>query len=216
MRTIKKRTRALIILAVAMFFLAIATPQASSQQRGSADELVNQANQVNHTVTQTTIKQIKIAQLDPDNESIAEPTGIETEPGESNQQNLNNASDRNQGSEVNANPAMVVLGNQPIFEIKTAAGSRSAVQRATETSDRIATIANDPLIPLGSIQVGDQGNVTVIFAGDLVLARITEADAEAANTTVLELANQYATKIDAAIASYRQNNQLSPIADPWW
>jgi small-conductance mechanosensitive channel len=190
----KRRLKGLIALAVAVFFLAIATPQASSQSPQLEAKLTSPA---------------PVAQFF---DLLEEPASEPTDPPRSEAPDQQGDDRRGETTAPEpVNPTIVILGDRPIFEVKTADGSRSAAQRAAEISDRLTTLANDPFIPLESIQVGDQGNITVIFSGDVVLARITEADAIAASTTTVELANQYAASIGNAIANYRQANELGTL-----
>ncbi|AFY69123.1 MscS Mechanosensitive ion channel [Thalassoporum mexicanum PCC 7367] len=207
----KKRTLVLILLAFAVFGLTIApsiipsiAPSITTSIATDAGAYSSPARVIVQPSDQIS-DQISDRGLDPGQVKIAQL--LESD----NPNSTDNEAESDTITPI-ATSAIVRLGNQPIFEIKVAAGATTAADRAEIISDRIETLANDPLIPLGAIQVGDQGGVTVIFAGDVVLAQITEADAIAANTTVLELANQSANQINQAVASYRQTNNVGAIA----
>lgn len=119
---------------------------------------------------------------------------------------------RSQGNATLSSPtagAPVVLDNKPLFTIRESFGSTSPELRAQETANKVETFAKDASIPLDSLQVGEQNGITVLFSGETVIARITEADAKAANTTPRELANQYIKTLKDSISQYRKKYSLS-------
>ncbi len=99
----------------------------------------------------------------------------------------------------------VILGDQTLFVLETGFESISAETRAEEIRRKLETLAKDVLIPIDAIQIGEQNNTIVLFAGETVLVRVTEADARAVNSNPQQLANDYLKTVKGAIAAYREN-----------
>lgn len=108
-----------------------------------------------------------------------------------------------------ATGAPVVLNDDIVYVIQTRFGEISPEQRARSVSRKLQKLAEDPAVPIDSIQVGDQDQTPVIFSGNQVLAYVTPADAEAAGTAASQLAEQQADKIRDAIATLREAPSLS-------
>lgn len=111
-------------------------------------------------------------------------------------------------------PTEVIFEGKTLFAISEDIGSISAIQRTQNAIAAITTFAQNPALNPEDLQIGDQDGLTVIFYGDTVVTRITEADATAANSTPRELAYDRLEILRNAIANYRQNQNLSDDIAP--
>ena len=103
----------------------------------------------------------------------------------------------------------VLLDGSTLFTIPVALGEISREERSQETTTQVEKFAKTASLSIDSLMIGDQNGITVIFSGDLVIAKITEADALAANTTPRELANIYLQKLKDKIIQYREKYHLN-------
>ncbi|NEQ98089.1 MAG: mechanosensitive ion channel [Cyanothece sp. SIO2G6] len=105
--------------------------------------------------------------------------------------------------------APVLVGQDIVFLIQENFGDLGPEQRAQGVNQRLDAIAIDPTIPVESIQVGDQDNITVIFSGNSVITYITQADAAVNGSEPQELAQRYVAVLRQAITTYRQGESLT-------
>ncbi|MCP2727521.1 mechanosensitive ion channel family protein [Limnofasciculus baicalensis] len=109
----------------------------------------------------------------------------------------------------NSNYNTVVLDGNTLFAIPEALGETSPEERSRETTSQVEKFAKTTSLPIESLMIGDQNGIAVIFSGDSVIAKITEADARAANTTPRELGDAYLEKLKSAVSQYREKYSLS-------
>ncbi len=91
--------------------------------------------------------------------------------------------------------APVVIQGDTLFVVTTRLGPFSAADRATAIAGRLERILADQAKAHDSVVVRDEGNETAIAVGDLLIATVTEADAQAVGRPRQELAAQYAAAI---------------------
>ena len=103
----------------------------------------------------------------------------------------------------------VALDGKLLFHLTAEFANLSPAERVAEANENLQTFANNPNLDVESIQVGDQDGVTVIFSGQTVFVRVTEADAEVANSTLQKLSSQRLRTIRETVLEYRQEQQLS-------
>jgi small-conductance mechanosensitive channel len=96
--------------------------------------------------------------------------------------------------------APVVVNDRELFRLKMRVGSITAVERAALVSDHISRLANNPFSGELSVTVVDTAGATDIVVGDEVLVTVTEADAATAGRARRELAQEWASLIQSAIA----------------
>lgn len=118
-------------------------------------------------------------------------------------------SQENSPSGSNSQDTTVVLDGKTLFTIPEALGEISPEARSQEITSQVEKFAKTVSLPIDSLLIGDQNGSAVIFSGDLVIVKITEADARAANTTPRELATSYLEKLKDAVIQYRQKYRLS-------
>ena len=94
----------------------------------------------------------------------------------------------------------VVVNGQELFRLQTRVGSVTATERAALVSERITRLANNPFTGEVTLSVLDTAEATDIVSNGEVLVTVTNADAAAAGRDRLELAQEWATVIQAAIA----------------
>ncbi|MGA1283862.1 MAG: mechanosensitive ion channel family protein [Prochlorothrix sp.] len=100
--------------------------------------------------------------------------------------------------------APVILDGATLFTIQEGFGTASADQRAALTLRQLKRVGQDRSIALNSLQSLPQGDLQTIVAGNKhVLANITPADAQAANTTPAVLSQAYVEVMRSALEQYR-------------
>lgn len=97
--------------------------------------------------------------------------------------------------------APVVVNGQELFRLHARVGSVTATERATLVAERISRLANNPFVGPVTIAVLDVQGATDIVAGDQVLVTVTDSDAAAEGRDRQELAQEWATIIQASIAA---------------
>jgi small-conductance mechanosensitive channel len=81
--------------------------------------------------------------------------------------------------------------------------SLPAATRAELIRDRLAAVAHDSSIPVDSLRVVDDGDVTRIVTGDKALVSVLEADASLEQVRRTELATAHLTRLRQAVTAYR-------------
>lgn len=100
----------------------------------------------------------------------------------------------------------VNLGDQPIFALGSKSHFSSLELRVKRVSNRITTFAKDATIPLEALESTDIEGNTVIYAEDMVLITVSDADAQAAGASRQGLASQYLQTIKQSVQKYREEN----------
>lgn len=96
--------------------------------------------------------------------------------------------------------APVVVNGQELFLLQTRVGSVTATERAALVSQRIARLASNPFAGELVVTIIDAADATDIVANGEVLVTVSNADAAAAGRDRQELAQEWATLIQSAIA----------------
>jgi hypothetical protein len=91
----------------------------------------------------------------------------------------------------------IVIASQFVHPIRAGAGGLTVEQRVDRINERLnRIIAREPLAP-SNIRLRRVGSEPGIFAGRYLITTVTQADADANNTTPLQLARQW-------LAAYRR------------
>jgi small-conductance mechanosensitive channel len=99
--------------------------------------------------------------------------------------------------------APVALDGRTLFTVQTSLGPFSAQERAAATSARLLALAKDLTVPIDAITAMPSATSTDIIARDRVLLTITDADAQAAQTSRAALAAAYVSMIRSAVERRR-------------
>ena len=105
-----------------------------------------------------------------------------------------------QATPVAIEGAPVIVNGQELFRLQTRVGSITATERAALVSDHIGRLANNPFSGDLVVAVVDTESATDIVIGEEVLVSVSNADAAAEGRDRQELAQEWATIIQAAIA----------------
>jgi len=100
--------------------------------------------------------------------------------------------------------AAVKLDGIQLFLVRGAT-SYPAAQRARAIGDKIRAIAADPSVGIDSLRVVEVENQTSILAGDRLVMRVIDADAEIEGVSRKLMAELYQARIATAIATYRSD-----------
>lgn len=97
--------------------------------------------------------------------------------------------------------APVIVNGQELFYLRARVGSITAVERAALVTERISRLANNPFTGEVIVSILDVQGATDIVVTDQVLVTVTDADAAAEGRDRQELAQEWATVIQTAIAA---------------
>jgi small-conductance mechanosensitive channel len=113
-------------------------------------------------------------------------------------------------------PATVVLDGESLFTLQAKLGPTSPRERVKYIEEKLSRIAKDETITLDDIKAfnfPEFKNVKLIYAHDIWLMTVTEADAKAANRSVEFLTQDYLQKIRLAIKYYRDSRTQKSIIE---
>ncbi len=115
-----------------------------------------------------------------------------------------------------ANPdesdAPVVFNGETLFSLKSQLENISSSQRAERVVIRIKRVAEDYSQSIDSVKSEKMTeNVFVVSSSEREILILTNEEAQAVNRPLDELSNEYADKIRAAIAQYRQQRSFSQM-----
>ncbi|MDJ0659635.1 MAG: mechanosensitive ion channel family protein [Crocosphaera sp.] len=110
------------------------------------------------------------------------------------------------GDKIDGYP--VILNDQTLFKIQAPTGSFSPEERANTITNRLEKFAEDNALPIESIKIESQENITSIIAEDKILATLTEEDANAARKPRQELAEEYLETIKTSVNQFREERTL--------
>jgi len=91
----------------------------------------------------------------------------------------------------------VVVASQLVHTVRVGAGGYSPEQRVAQINDRLNTIISKEALAPSNIQLRWVGGEPGIFVGKYLVTSVTQADAQANNTTKLDLAKRW-------LRAYRQ------------
>lgn len=101
----------------------------------------------------------------------------------------------------------VVFADETLFVIFDKIGPFTPEERARAIAERLTQLANDPFTRIYPITTVDQGTMSELIYGDMVVMTVTDRDAQPTGKTRQAVATDYAAKIQAALAKSRE--QLS-------
>lgn len=108
--------------------------------------------------------------------------------------------------------APVVLGDETLFVLKAQQSGLSPHKRAQRTNKYLRDIAENQSLPLEELEIyeGDNDGIplTAINAGNFLLIKISNQDAQMAGKSRPELAKEYFQKIKETITRYRQERTV--------
>lgn len=110
------------------------------------------------------------------------------------------------GNKIDGYP--VILNDQTLFKIQAPTGSFSPEERAETITNRLEKFAEDNLLPIDSIKIENQANITSIIAEDKILATLTDEDGNAARKSRQALAEEYLEIIKTSINQFREERTL--------
>ena len=96
--------------------------------------------------------------------------------------------------------AAVVFNGDTLFLIQAPLGPFTAADRAVAVSSRLARVARDPALRHDTLATVVSRGTTNLLVGDVIIASVTAADAEAAGLSRDSLATVHARSIAAALA----------------
>lgn len=106
-------------------------------------------------------------------------------------------------SDASPGSAPVTLDGQTLFLVYDKAIARSPQERALRISQRIEALARDETVPEGAIATLETEGGTTLYAQDILLMTVSDADAKAAEQPRQALAEQHANAIETAVSQYR-------------
>ena len=108
--------------------------------------------------------------------------------------------------------APIIVNDRELFRLHTRVGSITASERAALVSDRISQLANNPFIGDLDVSVIDVQGATDIVVGEEILITVSETDATVEGSSRQELAQEWATLIQAAIAEGQAGSSTQALA----
>lgn len=102
----------------------------------------------------------------------------------------------------------VILNGETLFSYSEEIKGFSAQKRAAQAAQDIEAVAKNFAIPLDSLNIIEFEGLRVIATEEDSLFTLLEADAQAANRPLDELAKEYLQKVQDAIAQYRASNRV--------
>lgn len=114
-------------------------------------------------------------------------------------------------SSIASPAAPVIFNNDTLFLLRARIGPFSAADRATAISQRLKTLAGDPLAHIDSLTVLDRATMTDVLAGDIAIMTVTDADAAMAGMPRAELAHRHAETIHGALERKLHDTSLRSI-----
>ena len=115
------------------------------------------------------------------------------------------------GQEAANPPAVVLLGNRPVYELRSGLGSLDPAARAKDVQGRLLKLANDGTVPVDSITASDLGGVVMITGGNQMLATATPEEAAKLGQTTMQLGLARAAAIREAVREYRLARVKPPL-----
>ena len=102
----------------------------------------------------------------------------------------------------------VKFDGRPVLVVRSAPAGMTVRERAALIADRLSAVAQTPQIKIEDIQPRDAGGAVEIVAADIVLMRVTDADATAAGRDRSALASEYAAQMREAVRRFRAARSL--------
>ncbi len=109
---------------------------------------------------------------------------------------------------INQQNVPVILNGETLFSYNSQIKGFSAKKRAERTAQEIEAIAKNFVIPIDSLQIVELEGIRVIATEQDSVFTLLEADAQAADRSLDELATEYLQIVKNAIAQYRAQNKI--------
>ena len=182
----KKYWQTLSLLVLITFLSAIRTPLVSSQGE------ISRSNNVEKT--------LEIVQAQPNSQGdgkIAPEIPEKPTPPKNKKQNV-----------------PVILNGETLFNYSSEIKGLPVEDRAERTTKKIGEVAKNSAIPIDSLKIVQLEGLRVITTEEEIVFTLLEADAQAANRALNELAESYLQKVKEAIAQYRERRSFKKLVMP--
>ena len=107
--------------------------------------------------------------------------------------------------------APVVLDGETLFTYSSKVQGMPAQDRAQRVTREIEEFAKDFSDPIDSLKITVLEGLRIISSEEEILFALVEADAQAANRSLDELANEYLQKVKGAISQYREKRSFKNL-----
>ncbi len=107
--------------------------------------------------------------------------------------------------------APVVVNGETLFRVVDPAGYDSVTDRANDISSNIERLIGNPFVTDTTLTIIDSEETTDVVVGNDILFTVTDADAEAAGMSRLELAQQDTASVQTAIDTGQVENSGLPL-----
>ena len=175
----KKHWQALSFLAIITFLIVIRIPLLSSTEVISGQNI---SGQNNVAIVQAQTSSPKAGEIAPEKPKNPENTDQQHFP--------------------------VIFNGETLFNYSSQIKGFPAEERAERTIQEIEAVAKNSAIPLDSLNVVKLEGIRVIATTEDPLFTLIEADAQAANRSLDELATEYLQIVKNAISQYREGNRV--------
>lgn len=105
-------------------------------------------------------------------------------------------------------PGAVVLEDKELFVVRTKLGPYGPDARAEGIQKKLERLVQDPDFKVDSIAAMESEGETDVIAGDVVITAVTDADAKAAGTTRVELADSYVDKLKVELTKHKAKRSI--------
>ena len=103
----------------------------------------------------------------------------------------------------------VLVGGNPVFTVKAKVGDKSALSRAKDAQEALARWLSGPVQP-SDLQIEAQGEEVVLWARDIAIIRVVQADAQAEQQVdPSELATSWLQAVKAEVVEGFQNSEAA-------
>ena len=113
-----------------------------------------------------------------------------------------------QSDKSNQQDVPVMLNGETLFSYSSQIKGLPAQKRAQRTAQEIEAIAKNFMIPIDALKIVELEGLRVIATEEDLVFTLIEADAQAANRPLDELATEYLQTVKDAIAQYRKQNSF--------
>ena len=109
---------------------------------------------------------------------------------------------------VNQQDGAVILNEETLFSYSSEIKGFSVQKRAERTTQAIEAVAKNSDIPIDSLKIVELEGLRVIATEEDAIFTLLEADAQAADRSLDELATEYLQSVKNAIAQYREDKRV--------
>jgi len=108
--------------------------------------------------------------------------------------------------------ATVTIDGKTLFHLR-GVSAYPAAQRAADVRSRIIEFAKDESIDVGALVIKDEGDRSVIYAGEKQIMSVLAVDAQVEGVERVLLAQVYMAKIAATVTEYRQDRSPGSLLE---